>query len=161
MWLVTYKKADPDRYISRDQVLDELLCFGWIDGARRALDARRTMQLVGPRLVLHWAQSYKDRAERLVRDGRMHPAGLAAIEASKDAGQWHAMDDVDALRIPHDLATALAAHPPAAEHFAAFPASTRRWTLRWIAIAKSEQTRTSRIATTATFAARGERVPQS
>ena len=49
VWLVTYKKSEPNKYISRWQVLDELLCFGWIDGIRRKLDAHRTMQLISPR----------------------------------------------------------------------------------------------------------------
>lgn len=97
----------------------------------------RTMQLIGPRRVQHWAQSYKKRAERLAAQGRMHAAGLAAVEASREAGLWDYMDDVDALRVPADLAAALGAHPPAAGNFAAFPASTQRWTLRWIKIAKT------------------------
>ena len=49
VWLVTYKKSIPGKYVSRWEVLDELLCFGWIDGIRRKLDESRTMQLISPR----------------------------------------------------------------------------------------------------------------
>jgi len=63
VWLVTYKKSEKEKYVSRDQVLDELLCFGWIDGIRRKLDDKKTMQLISPRRVQHWAKTYKDRAK--------------------------------------------------------------------------------------------------
>jgi uncharacterized protein YdeI (YjbR/CyaY-like superfamily) len=54
IWLVTYKKQVPKKYVSIQEVLDELLCFGWIDGIRRKLDTERTMQLITPRKVGHW-----------------------------------------------------------------------------------------------------------
>ena len=56
-WLVTYKKSETTKYVSRWDVLDELLCFGWIDGIRRKLDDKRTMQLISKRKVEHWAKS--------------------------------------------------------------------------------------------------------
>ena len=52
-WLVTYKKSETTKYVSRWDVLDELLCFGWIDGIRRKLDDKRTMQLISKRKVEH------------------------------------------------------------------------------------------------------------
>ena len=67
IWLVTYKKADKEKYVSRDEVLDELLCFGWIDGIRRKVDETRAMQLISPRRIQHWAKTYKERADRLIK----------------------------------------------------------------------------------------------
>jgi len=160
IWLVTYKKHTGARYVSRQQVLDELLCFGWIDGIARKLDDDRIMQLLSPRRVQHWAKSYKDRAARLIQEGRMRPAGLQAIEESKRQGLWDVMNDVDALMVPDDLAAALHARPPAAEHFAALAPSYRRNVLRWIALAKTSATRARRIEQTVVLAARGEKVPQ-
>lgn len=160
IWLVTNKKQTGARYVSREQVLDELLCFGWIDGLRRVLDDERTMQLISPRRHQRWAKSYKDRAARLIDQGRMHPAGLAAITESQRSGLWDAMDDVDALVVPDDLAAALAAYPPAAEHFPDFAPSYRRNVLRWIKLAKGPETRAKRIAQTAQRAARNEKIPQ-
>lgn len=58
IWLVTYKKEVLDKYVSIQEVLDQLLCFGWIDGIRRKLDETRTMQLIAPRKVEHWAKTY-------------------------------------------------------------------------------------------------------
>ncbi|MEM9665357.1 MAG: YdeI/OmpD-associated family protein [Bacteroidota bacterium] len=161
VWVVTFKKHTGDRYVSREEVLDEILCFGWVDGIRRKLDADRTMHLITPRQAKHWAQSYKDRAERLIAEGRMQTPGLASIEASKKSGLWSFMDDVDALIKPDDLVDALAAHPPATAHFDAFPPSSQRFVLRWIKLAKTAATRATRIQRIATLAARNERLPGS
>ena len=159
VWLVTWKKHAGDRYVSTHQVLDELVAFGWTDGVRRRLDDDRTMQLISRRRVLHWHRSYQERAERLAVEGRMHPAGLAAIEASKAAGLWDYMADVDDLATPPDLVEALARHPGATENFDAFPPAARRNTLRWIKLARTSGTRAKRLEQTASLAARNERVP--
>ena len=95
VWLVTYKKSVPVKYISTGQVLDELLCFGWIDGVRKKLDEKRTMQLILPRQVQYWSRSYKNRAARLIEEGLMHESGLKSITISKESGLWNFMDDVD------------------------------------------------------------------
>ena len=62
---MTYKKHTGHKYVSRQEILDEVLCFGWIDGIRRKLDVDRTMQLIAPRQTQHWAKTYKDRVARL------------------------------------------------------------------------------------------------
>lgn len=160
VWLVTFKKTVPEKYVSVDEVLDELIAFGWIDGIRRKLDDDRTMQLISPRRMQRWAGTYKDRAERLTQEGRMQPAGEEAIATSKRLELWHDMDDVDALEMPDDLIAALAATATATERFAAFAPSYRRNVLRWIKLAKRPETRARRIVQTAELSARGEKIPQ-
>lgn len=160
VWVVTYKKHMGDKYVSTDDILDEVLCFGWVDGIRRKLDDDRTMQLIAPRKAQHWAKSYKDRAARLIEEGKMHAAGLASIEASKANGMWSFMDDVDALIKPSDLVEVLKANPPALENFDNAAPSYQRNVLRWIKLAKRDDTRAKRIAKTADFAARDEKIPQ-
>lgn len=159
IWLVTYKKVKPSKYISTSAVLDELLCFGWIDGIRRKLDAERTMQLIGPRRQQHWAKTYKDRAAKLIAEGKMEPAGYRSIQVSKENGLWNFMDDVDALIKPEDLMRALEAYPPALENFDHFSASVQRFTLRWIKLAKTNPTRVKRIEKTAKLAQKNEKIP--
>lgn len=161
VWLVTYLKSVPDAYVSRFEVLDELICFGWIDGIRRKLDDRRTMQLISPRRVEHWAKSYKDRAAAMIEQGRMTQAGYASIERSKQAGLWDFMDDVDRLIVPQDLLDALAADPGAAAFFNAINDSSKRFVLRWIKLAKTEKTRISRIKTIAKLSAKREKLKGS
>jgi uncharacterized protein YdeI (YjbR/CyaY-like superfamily) len=158
VWLVTWKKAVPDRYVPHEQVMDELVAFGWIDGIRRRIDDERTRQLVSPRRTQPWARSYRPACGTADRRGAHAPFGLRGVEQAKASGMWDVMDDVDDLLVPSDLAAALAARPPAAEHFAGFPPSTRRNVLRWIASAKTEVTRSKRIGLTVDEAAAGRRV---
>ena len=145
VWLVTYKMSAGHRYVSTDEILDELVAFGWTDGIRQKVDDERTMQLISPRRTKPWAKSYKDRAERLIAEGRMHPAGQESVDEAKASGAWTEMDEVDALIIPEDLKDRLDNREDALENFLAFPPSTRRNILRWIAQARTEETRLRRI----------------
>ncbi len=161
VWLVTYKKEAGAQYLDTSQILDELLCFGWIDGIRRKLDAQRTMQLISPRQAQHWAKSYKVRVAKLTNEGRMHPAGLTKIEESKRSGLWDFMDDVDALIKPTDLIEALSERPGAAAFFDTIPPASQRFVLRWIKLSKRPETRARRIAKIALLAAENKRLPGS
>ena len=86
VWLVTWKAANREKYVSRDEVLDALIAFGWIDGRRMKLDEERTMQLIAPRQEQAWAKTYIQRAERLESEGRMQESGRAAIQQAKASG---------------------------------------------------------------------------
>lgn len=160
VWLVTWKADTPDKYISREAVLDALVAHGWIDGIRRAREDGRTMQLISPRKTQYWAKSYKERAARLIAEGRMHPAGQRSIDEGRASGLWSFMDDVDALIVPEDLFQALSASPPADTHFPSFATSKRRNILRWIKLAKTPATRAKRIAQTAALAQENRTPPQ-
>ena len=161
VWLVTYKKSEKEKYVSREEVLDELLCFGWIDGIRRKRDEKTSMQLIAPRKAQHWAKSYKERVAKLMEEGKMHAAGQASIDRGKASGLWHFMDDVDALILPEDLKKALKALPSAATFFDSIKPSSKRFVLRWIKLAKTEKTRKSRILKIAQLAGKGEKLPGS
>jgi uncharacterized protein YdeI (YjbR/CyaY-like superfamily) len=155
VWLVTFKKIEPNKYVSTSEVLDELLCFGWIDGIRRKLDETRTMQLISPRKVEHWTNSYKARAAELIEAGKMQDAGFRSIESSKISGLWDFMEDVDKLVIPDDLQTELSKYETASSFFYDINPSSKRFVLRWIKLAKGENTRKSRIEKIAKLAAAG------
>ena len=160
VWLVTFKKNAGSVYLSRLAVLDELLCFGWIDGIRRALDQDRTMQLIAPRRTDAWTKSYRDLVADLEHNGQMEAPGRAAIARAKKLGLWMANPEIDALVIPEDLAAALQSRPPAHHRFTAFAPSHRRNVLRWIAGAKQPATRATRIEQTVSLAFEGKKVPQ-
>jgi uncharacterized protein YdeI (YjbR/CyaY-like superfamily) len=93
----------------------------------------------------------------LIREERMAPAGLAAIERAKANGSWEILDAVERLEVPQDLTAALEARPSAAANFAAFPPSARKMLLGWIAVARRPETRMARITKVADAAARNER----
>ncbi len=161
VWLVTFKKSEGSKYVSRWDVLDELICFGWIDGIRRKLDDKRTMQLISSRRVEHWAKTYKERAARLIESGRMHEAGLKSIKDSKKSGLWNFMDDVDNLIIPKDLSTALSKKDDALTFFNSINDSSKRFALRWLKLSKTDKTRKNRIEKLVQLSARGEKLPGS
>jgi uncharacterized protein YdeI (YjbR/CyaY-like superfamily) len=161
VWLVSAKKATGRPQIGYEPSVEEALCFGWIDSLGRRLDEERSMLLFTPRKAgSNWSRPNKERIERLLAAGAMAPAGLATVERAKADGTWTALDEVEALVVPDDLAAALARHPGASEHWEAFPRSVKRGVLEWIMLAKRPPTRAKRIEETATLAASGERANQ-
>ncbi len=153
--LITWKAAHREKYVSREAVLDALIAHGWIDGRRFVVDADRTAQLIAPRQQQAWAQSYKDRVARLRAEGRMHPAGEAAVTAGLASGLWDFFADVDALIVPEDLA-----HGLDVAAWDALAPSYRRNVLRWIKLAKTAPTRAKRIAAAQGATAAGQKLPQ-
>ena len=153
IWLVTYKKAVPDWHVPYDAIVEECLCFGWVDSLTRAKDDTRAMLLLAPRKVRSaWSGTNKRRVDRLMAAGLMEPAGLAMVQAAKANGMWTFLDDVEALIAPPDLVEALGSYPDATRHWEAFPRSARRGILEWIKQARTAQTRSKRIGETARLA---------
>ena len=108
IWLVTWKKGSGHPHVPYDEIVEEALCFGWIDSQPRSLDATRSARLLTKRNPRsNWSRLNKERVERLAAAGLMTPAGLAAVAAAKANGVWTALDDVEDLREPSDLSRAL------------------------------------------------------
>jgi len=150
------KKGGTATSLTYEQAVEEGLAFGWIDSTAGKLDAEReTMRFTRRRPGGTWARSNKARVERLIAEGRMTTAGLAVIEAAKADGSWNALDDVESLVIPPDLAAALAADPKAAAGWEANPPSQRKMALWTIVSAKREETRASRVSRVVRAAAEG------
>jgi uncharacterized protein YdeI (YjbR/CyaY-like superfamily) len=161
VWLISSKKATGKPRVEYDEAAQEALCFGWIDSKERKLDDERTMLWFTARKSgTGWAKSNKERVERLIAAGLMTEAGMAKIRAAQQDGSWNALDAVEALEIPPDLADALAAHPPAQANFEAFSRSAKRSILVWITSAKTPATRAKRVEETARQAAENIRANQ-
>lgn len=161
VWYVAYKKASGKARMSYEDMVEEALCFGWIDGQARALDAERSMLWLSPRKPRSvWSLPNKLRVERVLAAGLMRLAGQAAVDRAKANGSWNALDSIDALEIPDDFAHALAALSKAREHFDAFPKSAKRAMLEWIRQAKRPETRARRVVDAAALAAANERLGQ-
>ena len=143
VWLASFKKHHPD-YVAYEPLVEELLCWGWIDSVTRALDADRSMILIAPRSPKSaWSAINKGHVERAIASGAMTPAGMAKIEVAKASGLWDFLNDVDALIAPDDLLAALGDLRPVWD---GWPKSIRRGTLEWIKTAKKVPTRVKRIA---------------
>lgn len=157
-WLVTWRPRSGRQCLDYEAAVEEALCFGWVDSTAGKVDDDRGKLYFAPRKPGGgWAATNKARIERLIAEGRMAPAGLAAIERAKANGSWTILDSVERLEVPDDLAAALQARPPAAHNFAAFPPSARKLLLTWVAFAKRPETRADRIDQIADAAARNER----
>jgi len=160
-WAVTHKKDSRGPYVGYDELVEEALRFGWVDSRPGKLDDRRTMLGFTPRRPgSGWSRPNKERIARLEEAGLMEPAATAAVQSAKEDGSWTALDDVENLVVPDDLAAAFEAHLGSAEHWEAFPRSAKRAILEWIVSAKRPATREKRIEEAATLAARGERANQ-
>ena len=85
IWLVSFKKHVGNKYVPQTELIDEALCFGWIDSLPRKLDDDRTMLRFSPRSSNSaWSKVNKEKAARLIEENRMHPAGLASIQTAKE-----------------------------------------------------------------------------
>ena len=161
IWLISYKKDTGKPRFDYDESVEEALCFGWVDSKPAKLDDERSMLWFAPRKPkTNWSKLNKDRVEKMIKAGLMAPAGLAKVEAAKKDGSWNALDGVEALEIPPDLAKALSKNKTAKEYFEAFPRSVKRGILEWILNAKRPETRTKRIEETVSLAEKNVRANQ-
>ena len=155
-WLVSYKKHVTDRHVPYSEIVEELLCYGWIDGRTRRVDEDRTMLLVAPRKPgSTWSAVNKRRVAELEKAGLMTAAGREKIDAAKKDGSWRFLDDIDNLVIPEDLASALLENKTAQRNFDAFSNSAKKVILFWLKTAKRNETRARRVSETVRLAAKG------
>ena len=161
VWLMLAKKGttEPTR-LGYDEALDEALCHGWIDGQVRRLDERTYRQRFTPRRARSsWSKRNVGIVERLTSEGRIRPAGLAAVEQAKADGRWEAAyAGPAAIETPSDLQAALAAEPAAQAMFETLTSRNRYAVLFRIDTAKRADTRARRIAQFVEMLAREETV---
>jgi uncharacterized protein YdeI (YjbR/CyaY-like superfamily) len=161
VWLIMYKKSTGKPRVDYVEAVEEALCFGWIDSKGNKLDDERSLLWMAPRkAATGWSKLNKERIEKLIAAGSMHPAGMAKIEAAKKDRSWNALDAVEALEIPPDLEKAFSKNKTARGYFEAFPRSVKRGILEWISNAKKSETRAKRIEETVTQAEKNIRANQ-
>jgi uncharacterized protein YdeI (YjbR/CyaY-like superfamily) len=161
VWLVLAKKGNTDvTRLTYDQALDEALCHGWIDGQVRRRDERTYRQRFTPRRARSaWSKRNVGIVERLLTEGRMHPAGLATVARAKADGRWDsAYAGQKTIEVPADLAAALAAEPRAQAMFDILSSQNRYAVLYRISTARRSDTRVRRIERFVAMLARGETV---
>jgi uncharacterized protein YdeI (YjbR/CyaY-like superfamily) len=161
VWLVLAKKGHTEpTTLTYEQALDEALCHGWIDGQVRRRDERAYRQRFTPRRSRsQWSERNVGKVERLLAEGRMHPAGLAAVAQAKAQGSWDAAYPGQAsIEVPADLADALAAEHAARATFEGLSSQNRYAVLYRIHSAKRSDTRARRIEQFVGMLARGETI---
>jgi uncharacterized protein YdeI (YjbR/CyaY-like superfamily) len=158
VWVVSWRTASLRDAIPYEQLVEEALCFGWIDSTVNTLDDERGLQLMTPRKAKSgWTRLNRRRVADLEAQGRMTDAGRRAIEVAKTNGWWTLADSVEDLIEPDELTVALDASPAAREAWNGFPSSARKQMLWWVVSAAKAETRASRIDKIVTEAAEGRR----
>jgi uncharacterized protein YdeI (YjbR/CyaY-like superfamily) len=147
IWVKIAKKGSGVDSVRYPEVLEIALCFGWIDGQRRALDEAHFLQKFTLRRTRsRWSKINRGKAEALIVAGSMRPAGLAQVEAAKSDGRWEAAYEGQAkAAVPDDLQAALDANPAAAEFFAGLDSQNRYAILYRLQDAKRAETRARRL----------------
>ena len=146
VWVVTYNKASGKPQLQYEDIVLELLCFGWVDSTARKIDDERSAMYCAPRKKGGtWASTNKARVKQLIADGLMQPAGLAVIVQAKKDGSWTILDPVEALEVPDDLAKALRKHPASKKRYEALSKSAKKQVLWSVISAKRHETRAARI----------------
>lgn len=158
VWLRHAKKGAPAASVSYQEALEVALCFGWIDGQKRALDAYYYVQRWTPRRPRSlWSKVNREKALRYIAEGKMQPSGLAEIERAKQDGRWDAAyDSSSTVEVPPELLAAFDDHPGAAEFFATLNAQNRYAVLFRIQTAKQPATKARKAREYATMLARHE-----
>ena len=148
VWLMFAKKNADKQTVTYAEALNIALCYGWIDGQKKSHDEQYWMQKFVPRQAKSiWSKKNIEHTERLIKEGKMQPAGLKAIEAAKATGTWEkAYDAQSKMTIPKDFLNALQKNKKAN----AFFKTLNRTNLFSIAFrlqtAKKEETRQKRIS---------------
>lgn len=119
IWIGFWKKASGKTGMDYQQALDEALCFGWIDGLVHKHDEQSYAQRFTPRRPKSvWSKINTQHVERLLKEEKMMPSGLAAVEAAKADGRWEkAYESPANIKVPADFLVALKKHPKAEAFF--------------------------------------------
>ncbi|MGH2805998.1 MAG: YdeI/OmpD-associated family protein [Actinomycetota bacterium] len=160
LWLGYYKKASGKPSLTWAEAVDQALCFGWIDGVRKSLDAERSIQRFTPRRPKsNWSAVNIANVKRLKKAGLMHPAGLAAFEKRTDAraGLYSYEQRKDLTFEPVQLKR-FKAHRAAWKFFEAQPPGYRQVQVYRVVSAKKEETRERRLQQLIDASAEGRRL---
>jgi uncharacterized protein YdeI (YjbR/CyaY-like superfamily) len=157
LWVGFHKKGSGRPSITWPESVDEALCFGWIDGVRKSLGADSYMIRFTPRKPRStWSAVNIRRAQELVAEGRMRPAGLKAFEArSDDRSAIYSYEQRHAAKLDPEQEREFRANEKAWEYFQSRPPSYRKTAIWWVVSAKREETRRRRLRTLVDDSAQG------
>ncbi len=147
IWLKIAKKEARSPSVSYAEALDSALCYGWIDGQKAAFDDKYWLQKFTPRTAKSiWSKVNCDKAEALIAEGRMQPAGLRQVELAKSDGRWErAYESQSKITIPDDFQSELDKNPKAKDFFNTLDSANRYAFLFRIHAAQKPETRSAKI----------------
>lgn len=159
LWVKIARRHTGISSLTWEEMVDTVLCFGWIDGQRRSYDDTYFLQRTTPRRPRSaWSQVNVGKAEALIAAGRMRPRGLAEVEAARADGRWEsAYASQKNTTPPPDLVEALAANPAARVFYDTLGKSDRFTLHLALVTARTEKTRLARLERMVASMARSER----
>jgi len=158
IWLRIYKKGSGVGSVSYDEALDQVLCFGWIDGQKKTHDSRSWLQRFTPRRPgSQWSKKNTEHVERLIKSRLMTSAGRKEVDAAKADGRWQAAYEAfSKATIPDDFLAELAKNKKAKAFFATLN-KTNLYSISYrLQTAKKAETRERRMKVIIAKLARGE-----
>jgi uncharacterized protein YdeI (YjbR/CyaY-like superfamily) len=156
IWLVFYKKHTNLPTVAYDEAVEEAICFGWIDGLIQRIDEDRCARKFTPRASHStWSALNIGRAKKMIRDGRMAPAGHERFRRARVRTAGSPPVDTN---LPPELIGRLRDRPAAFANFTALAPSHRRRYVGWILSAKRPETRARRLEEAVALLARNEKL---
>jgi uncharacterized protein YdeI (YjbR/CyaY-like superfamily) len=157
-WVASWRRASGREAVPYADLVEEALCWGWIDSTVNTFDDDRGLQMMTPRKPKStWTRLNRERTAAMEAQGRMTDAGRRAIEVARANGWWTIYDQIEDLVEPDELATALDAVPAARAAWDDFPPSARKQMLFTIVTAAGADTRAKRILKIVSEAEQGRR----
>ena len=159
LWVGFHKKATGRPSLTWPEAVDEALCFGWIDGIRRSIDADSYMIRFTPRRAgSTWSLVNTRRVTELIREGRMQPVGLAVFEARDPLKSGVYSFERSAAALDAESEALFKANRAAWSFFQSQPAGYRKTAIHWVVSARKAETRARRLATLVSDSAAGQRI---
>jgi len=157
LWVGFYKKSSGKPSITYPEALDEALCFGWIDGVRKKMNADAyTVRFTPRRPKSQWSTVNIRKAEKLSGAGRMRPAGIQAFEGAKDQARKYSYEQRKESSFNQEDERRFRANRKAWDFFQAQPPWYRRTATFWVVSAKQEETQHRRLAALMSDSERGQ-----
>jgi len=147
LWVKIFKKKTGISSVSWDDVVVEILCWGWIDGIKKSIDEQAYLQRITPRKARsNWSKRNVEHVERLITEGRMMASGLVHVSAAKADGRWESAYTVSEMKVPEDFLAALEDKPKAKQFFETLTKSNRYVIALGLTSAKKSETRERRFS---------------
>jgi uncharacterized protein YdeI (YjbR/CyaY-like superfamily) len=147
IWLVFYKKHTGKSTLEYDEVVEEALCFGWIDSIIKKIDDEKYVRKITPRKVdSRWSELNKKRVAKLMKQGLMTEAVIGKIKEAKASGLWNQSDHFQISHdIPKELEIELTKNRKAKNFLDQLAPSYKKHFIGWITVAKRQETKNRRV----------------
>ncbi|KGJ98557.1 YdeI/OmpD-associated family protein [Thalassotalea sp. ND16A] len=147
LWVKVYKKNTGILSVTWNDIVIEALCWGWIDGVKKSIDAQAYLQRITPRKARsNWSKRNTEHVERLKSEGRMMESGLVHVRAAKADGRWENAYVISEIEVPADFLAALESKPNVKQFFETLNKSSRYAIAYGLTSAKKPETRERRFA---------------